>query len=583
MTPPPAPAPSDTDALDDPTAHADRPTLVWRYNLLDEPWIPVFDEHGNEREVGLLGLFANADTFTGLAEPDPLTESALLRTLLAVLQAAVPEVIGPGQWASRIARTGFPTEQVLTYLESRRDEFDVFNESRPAFQDPHVRQIIKTGSPDLVKTPTHLHPMLYADQAVAHFDKHHAVTMPHMPVGLAVRLLLTKQVWSNGQNSDFGGSCQDSPVWRGSLVLPHGRTLARTLALMFYPCDPALLGVPVWDVDMSPAPARVKKNTSKEDESSKEKKKKDDRNHEFVALPSGWLGRLTWPTRNALLIPGPDPDNPTRPVVVGCVLGFRGQSWKNANAFIPGLVDPSYLYFETPDDDTVKHERVTLNAQRAVWRDLYPHLAYQQTVQSAGGSLTAASRGCRQISLALDWAEQWASLLPHDWDDTIQVGVYGIDRTDQGRPGTMPTDRFTVSGQLARANGTGTVLADALAQAEKIAADLTSKVVEAYKKSATAGGAKAGQKAASNNAARDLWWALGTAFRPLAAAAVTAPNLADPALTAAAERWRTVLRDNTLTAFETWTRAVPTSPRGFNARAQARKKLTATLTKLGAL
>lgn len=57
-----------------------------RFNLLEEPWIPVMaDDMGSTEEVSLIELFLNAHKYKQLAGEMQMQNFAILRLLLAVL------------------------------------------------------------------------------------------------------------------------------------------------------------------------------------------------------------------------------------------------------------------------------------------------------------------------------------------------------------------------------------------------------------------------------------------------------------------------------------------------------------------
>lgn len=55
-----------------------------KFNLLDEPWIPVLKD-GKVEEVGIAEALKEAHTITRIETPSPLEEAALYRLLLAIL------------------------------------------------------------------------------------------------------------------------------------------------------------------------------------------------------------------------------------------------------------------------------------------------------------------------------------------------------------------------------------------------------------------------------------------------------------------------------------------------------------------
>ncbi|TVS17241.1 MAG: type I-E CRISPR-associated protein Cse1/CasA [Gammaproteobacteria bacterium] len=138
-----------------------------RYNLLDEPWIPVAD-HGR---VSLLDVFSNP-VYRSLGG-NPVEKIALLKLLLAIAQAAVtPET--EDEWRS-LGSDGVAA-RCLEYLERWRDRFFLYG-TAPFLQMPAavsakvqpfgaVRPEVSTGNTTVLSQIQIQRPMAAADQAI---------------------------------------------------------------------------------------------------------------------------------------------------------------------------------------------------------------------------------------------------------------------------------------------------------------------------------------------------------------------------------------------------------------------------------
>lgn len=101
-----------------------------RFNLVDEPWIPVAD-HGR---VSLRDVFDNPH-YRGLGG-NPVQKIALLKLLLAIAQAAAtPET--EAEWES-LGSDGLAS-RCLAYLEKWHDRFYLYGE-QPFLQMPAIRE-----------------------------------------------------------------------------------------------------------------------------------------------------------------------------------------------------------------------------------------------------------------------------------------------------------------------------------------------------------------------------------------------------------------------------------------------------------
>ncbi len=100
-----------------------------RFNLIDEPWIPVADMG----RVSLREIFANPNLRA--LGGNPVERIALTKLLLAIAQAAVtPE--DDQQW-SNMGPTGM-SHGCLAYLEKWHDRFWLYGE-RPFLQFPVLK------------------------------------------------------------------------------------------------------------------------------------------------------------------------------------------------------------------------------------------------------------------------------------------------------------------------------------------------------------------------------------------------------------------------------------------------------------
>lgn len=104
-------------------------TSVGRFNLVDEPWIPVVDAG----RVSLRQLFSHPE-YRALGG-NPVQKIALTKLLLAIAQAAcTPE--GDDDWAD-IQPTGM-AKRCLAYLDKWHDRFYLYGE-KPFLQMPRIK------------------------------------------------------------------------------------------------------------------------------------------------------------------------------------------------------------------------------------------------------------------------------------------------------------------------------------------------------------------------------------------------------------------------------------------------------------
>lgn len=107
-----------------------------RFNLLDEPWLPVQFVDGRVRDVGLLELFERSGEIGALAETAPPSLIAEYRLLLAITHRALSWA--HGSWKdkdrARWYREGLPQDALRDYLQHWRERFWLFHAEQPFMQ-----------------------------------------------------------------------------------------------------------------------------------------------------------------------------------------------------------------------------------------------------------------------------------------------------------------------------------------------------------------------------------------------------------------------------------------------------------------
>lgn len=106
-----------------------------RFNLIDEPWIPVRWLDGRHGELGIRDTLLQAERIAEIQDASPLVVAALHRFLLAVLYRALE---GPtdGQQAKTWFKQGWPGGKIETYLAQWRERFWLFDPRYPFAQIP---------------------------------------------------------------------------------------------------------------------------------------------------------------------------------------------------------------------------------------------------------------------------------------------------------------------------------------------------------------------------------------------------------------------------------------------------------------
>ena len=212
-----------------------------RYNLIDEPWIPLRLLTGERVEWGIRDTLVRAAEVAVIEDPSPLVVASLHRLLLAVLYRALEGPTDINQ-AKGWFRSGIPVEKVEAYLERWRDRFWLFDARYPFAQIP-------TFEPRIWRAWTALAAEHNADNAKVLFD-HIDVEIPGVATeGATARWLLATQTFSVSAGKSELSHTGTAPSATAAMVLPLGRNLHDTLLLALVPQNREILAsdLPLWE------------------------------------------------------------------------------------------------------------------------------------------------------------------------------------------------------------------------------------------------------------------------------------------------------------------------------------------------
>lgn len=321
-------------------------------NLAFEPWIPVTDQNGGPRMVGLDACFRGGEAIVDLAVR-PQERVALMRLLLCIAHAALN---GPANHAERRNAAALLPDAVTAYLTQWRDSFWLYHPDKPFLQVAGLRKAGKGEDPT---------PFAKLDFALASgsnstlFDHAGRDRARHpAPETLALNLLtfqmfspggLFAQAFWPGQASPTAKTVHDAPCVCGSMLhaFPRGAHLAETIFLNLCPLDRlrhtyALhredwVGRPVWErFPRSPDDTETVANATRT-----------------------YVGRLV-PLSRAVLLDD-------RGLVLG--EGLLYPSFANADNFFPA--EPSATVLIRKRKDKEEKTLLAYRPDKAVWRELH--------------------------------------------------------------------------------------------------------------------------------------------------------------------------------------------------------------------
>ncbi|MCM2329957.1 MAG: type I-E CRISPR-associated protein Cse1/CasA [Pseudomonas sagittaria] len=224
------------DKLDE-AAQAEMP----RFNLIDEPWIPVRWLDGRHGELGIRDTLLQAEHIAEIQDASPLVVAALHRFLLAVLYRALE---GPtdGQQARTWFKQGWPEGKIEAYLEEWRERFWLFDQRYPFGQIPGFE-------PRIWRAWTVLAAEHNADNAKVLFDHVDVNRAGAITPAQAIRWLLATQTFSVSCGKSELSHTGTAPSATAVMALPLGRNLFDTLSYALVPQNRLVLAgdLPLWE------------------------------------------------------------------------------------------------------------------------------------------------------------------------------------------------------------------------------------------------------------------------------------------------------------------------------------------------
>ena len=212
-----------------------------RYNLIDEPWIPVRWHDGQRTELGIRSALLKAKDIAVIEDPSPLVTAALHRFLLAVLYRALE---GPTdiEQAKEWFKSGIPGEKIDTYLERWRNRFWLFDDEHPFGQ-------IAQFEPKTWRAWTVLAAEHNADNAKVLFDHIDVFRPDAVSASAAARWMLAAQTFSVSAGKSEISHTGTAPSATAVMVLPVGRDLEDTLLFCLVPQNRAVAAfdLPIWE------------------------------------------------------------------------------------------------------------------------------------------------------------------------------------------------------------------------------------------------------------------------------------------------------------------------------------------------
>lgn len=215
-----------------------------RFNLVDQPWIPVVERDRSISIVSLVDLFGRWGNLLDIQAESPPATYSVYRLLLVILHRAYGGPTDADHWRSIWRDNG---KEVIAYLERWRDRFDLLDPDRPFMQDPALPP--ESAAPFYVAL--HNQP----DATPAHFCGLNRFSgYQPTPEAIARCIVRLQHFDLAGLKTSYPGrtgvsSATAPPLVNAANVLVRGNSLRETLCLNLAPYEPVAGDRPGWEID----------------------------------------------------------------------------------------------------------------------------------------------------------------------------------------------------------------------------------------------------------------------------------------------------------------------------------------------
>lgn len=381
------------------------------YNLVTSNWIPVIPKAGSQPVlVGLAEVLLDASRLRTVSATTPPETAAVYRLLLAILQAGID--VTDDTWKAMWQQKAFPRADIANYLEewSRRNRFNLFDESRPFYQDGNL----KTKPEPVSSLSGHI--ASGADATLFNHNTQGELSLPADKAGLA---LLSIQAFGLSGTKGGGKSFTDGPCARGMVLLLEGDSLFETLMLNLFDCD-------------------LRSHRLKRQESDRPAWEMDDPFLEDVRRPYGFLDHLTWHNRRVRLLQ--DKERLDGLYVREMMYGIGLRTSDAVRKSVRDVFNPLYYWRahtkqrENEDIEGRSHSPVYFQAEKAMWRDSAVLLNIRREQKDEAD----------KAPVALEQAQMYADDGTLSWSHTFKLQAFGActksgqDKTFFYRHETLP-------------------------------------------------------------------------------------------------------------------------------------------------
>lgn len=411
------------------------------FNLLTDPWIPVADNGGAIRELGIIETLSQAHDLSGIVDPAPPVQFGIYRLLLAVVIDAF-RISELEQIESLFGEGRLPAALLREYArQTGEDRFDLFHPRTPFMQTPPV-----DGDENAAERTTSIARLLQhlpSGSFATHFHHIKPDEQAFSPAACA-RGLATISPFMTAGGAGYSPSINGIPPW---YVLVCGRNLFETLVLN-------CCALPISGLDSNrPAAWRSQERVMP---------KKETRCGSI-------LEGLTWQPRQIRFIPGPGGtctySGKESPILVRQMIFSFGL--KAAG----GWTDPQVAYRITDKGPSPLRP----SEDRELWRDIGPlMLLRKEDYESDNGKV----RFSRPVIVEQYMQLKRGRMVPAGIGETIEI--YGMRTDGKMKIFEWQYERLSLPPGVADYPGSGRLIQGALDMAEGVAYSLKQALKKAY-------------------------------------------------------------------------------------------------------
>jgi len=205
-----------------------------KYDLLEEPWIPIMKFNEERKSVGILELFKNANEMAGIDADNAMNEYGIIRFLDTFLMAAfLPKNVEDIQ--NILEEEIFDMKVINSYIETCKREgvsFDIFDKTKPFLQ---AKPDVRWDNESDIKSVANLDYTLPSGNNAVHFNHTFETDVSVKPDRAAV-LLLSAQTFCTAGVQGYPSNVNGAPPM---FFIPQGRNLFETLVYSMIPVPEA--------------------------------------------------------------------------------------------------------------------------------------------------------------------------------------------------------------------------------------------------------------------------------------------------------------------------------------------------------